>query len=61
MLGKGGQGAVWLARDQLLRRDVALKLLHHEAQRDPAMVAAFVREARLAARLEHQGIVPLHG
>ncbi len=52
---------MWLARDQLLRRDVALKLLHHEAQRDPAMVAAFVREARLTARLEHQGIVPLHG
>jgi tRNA A-37 threonylcarbamoyl transferase component Bud32 len=60
LLGKGGQGTVWRAYDKVLRREVALKKLHSEALEDPANVAAFLREARLTALLEHPGIVPLH-
>lgn len=59
-LGKGGQGVVWRARDGLLRREVALKLLRPDAAADPAVLGAFLREARLTAMLEHPGIVPLY-
>ncbi|MFZ5443102.1 MAG: serine/threonine-protein kinase [Myxococcota bacterium] len=60
VLGRGGQGVVWRAWDTVLRREVALKKLHPEALARPEVVAAFVREARLTARLEHPGIVALH-
>lgn len=60
LLGSGGQGAVWRAYDNVLRREVALKKLHSEALTDPSVVAAFLREARLTALLEHPGIVPIH-
>jgi hypothetical protein len=60
LLGRGGQGTVWRAYDNVLQREVALKKMHGAAASDPAVVAAFLREARLTARLEHPGIVPLH-
>lgn len=60
MLGKGGQGVVWRGRDEVLRREVALKQLRRELAGDDATLAAFLREARLTAMLEHPGIVPLH-
>jgi serine/threonine protein kinase len=59
-LGRGGQGVVWRATDQVLRREVALKVLRPEVAQDAAVIAAFLREARLTAMLEHPGIVPLH-
>lgn len=59
-LGKGGQGVVWRARDEVLRREVALKVLRPEVAEDAAALASFLREARLTALLEHPGIVPLH-
>jgi hypothetical protein len=58
-LGKGGQGTVWNAHDQLLRREVALKELN-DSRPNEAVEAAFLREARLTATLEHPGIVPVH-
>jgi len=60
LLGRGAQGTVWRAYDKVLRREVALKKLHGAALTDPTTVAAFLREARLTALLEHPGIVPLH-
>ncbi|MGV3622327.1 MAG: serine/threonine-protein kinase [Archangium sp.] len=60
LLGSGAQGSVWRAHDQVLRREVALKKMHADAQRDPGLVGMFLREARLTASLEHPGIVPLH-
>ncbi len=56
--GRGGFGAVWRAHDPRLGRDVAVKVLHRSE--DPAARARFLGEARLAAGLEHPGIVPVH-
>ena len=58
-LGRGGMGAVYLAEDRELDRLVAIKVLN-----TPDMTAdlrsRMVREARIIARLEHPGIVPVH-
>jgi len=65
LIGRGGMGAVYRARDLLLKRDVALKVLHvgadGEGQGDGGDLAArLTQEARTLARLEHPGIVPVH-
>ncbi|HVE77709.1 MAG TPA: serine/threonine-protein kinase [Gemmatimonadaceae bacterium] len=58
-IGRGGMGTVYRARDRELDRDVAFKVL-----RDPAPggdgAARMLREARVLARLEHPGLVPVH-
>jgi serine/threonine protein kinase len=56
-LGKGGMGAVYLARQEPLSRPVAIKVLHGTA--DEVVVARFQREARLIAQLQHPHIVGL--
>ena len=58
-LGEGGMGVVWLARDRLLDREVAIKVLRAETAEDPESARRFLQEARLAARLQHPGVVPL--
>ena len=59
-LGRGGMGAVFLARDVQLDRDVAIKiLLPHLAETADAR-ERFLREARMAAGLSHPNIVPIH-
>jgi eukaryotic-like serine/threonine-protein kinase len=55
-LGAGGFGTVWLARDERLDRDVAVKVL----PRERIVGGRFEREARAAARLSHPGIVTLY-
>jgi serine/threonine protein kinase len=55
-LGTGGFASVWLARDERLERDVAVKLL----ARDRIVGGRFEREARATARLNHPGIVTLY-
>jgi serine/threonine protein kinase len=58
-IGQGGMGTVYRAHDRELDRDVALKVLH--ALPDGAQSSfRLAREARLIARLEHPGIVPVH-
>jgi eukaryotic-like serine/threonine-protein kinase len=59
MLGRGGMGDVVLARDKAIGRDVAVKQLRSE-RTGPESVARFLREARVQARLEHPGIVPVY-
>lgn len=61
LLGRGGMGAVYLARDAALERLVAVKVLPLEKGADAASRERFRREARTAARLTHPNIVPLHG
>ena len=60
LLGRGGMGAVYLAHDLALDRDVAIKVLPPEHGSTPLMRDRFRREARTAARLSHRHIVPLH-
>lgn len=58
-LGMGGMGAVWLVRDRMLDRDVALKVLLAE-HTGPDMRERFLREARTSARLEHPHIIDVY-
>jgi hypothetical protein len=60
LLGRGGMGAVYLARDQELDRLVALKVLPPGVGDSAESRARFRREAQLAAKLTHPNIVPLH-
>jgi len=61
LLGKGGMGEVYRARDTLLGRDVAIKALPVEFSADPERLARFDREARLLASLSHPNIAGIHG
>jgi serine/threonine protein kinase len=56
-LGDGGMGAVFKAADQVLRRFVAVKLLHKTTAMNPAAVERFVREARSSAAIGHPNII----
>jgi predicted Ser/Thr protein kinase len=60
LLGQGGMGAVYKARQLKLDRVVAVKLLPPEWGRDPAFAERFAREARALARLSHPNIVAVH-
>ena len=60
VLGRGATGTVYLARDEALDRHVALKLLAPDLARDPRFRERFLRESRIAAGLEHPGIVPIY-
>ncbi len=57
LIGAGGMGAVYKARQPKLDRFVALKILAHDLAVDPAFTERFNREARVLARLNHQNIV----
>ena len=57
LLGTGGMASVWVADDARTGREVALKILSDSLALDPAFVARFQREARLAAGLSHPNVV----
>jgi len=58
-LGSGGMGSVYLAHDQELDREVAIKILRETDLTDDTK-RRMLREAQIIARLEHPGIVPVH-
>jgi len=60
LLGHGGMGAVYKARQTKLDRLVAVKIIRPETTGDPAFAERFMREARTLARLNHSGIVAVH-
>ncbi|WP_231936426.1 serine/threonine-protein kinase [Bythopirellula polymerisocia] len=60
LLGRGGMGAVYKARQPGLDRIVAVKILSPEFGADPAFAERFAREARAMARLSHPNIVAIH-
>ncbi len=61
LLGRGGMGEVYRARDTRLDRDVALKVLPADLASDPDRLGRFEREARLLASLQHQNIASIYG
>src|SRR5439155_11691939 len=60
LLGQGGMGVVYKARQPQLDRLVALKILPPAASRDPSFAERFTREARALARLNHPNIVSVY-
>jgi len=61
MIGRGGMGEVYRARDTKLGREVALKVLPSDLAGDTERLARFDREARLLASLQHQNIASIYG
>jgi hypothetical protein len=61
LLGRGGMGEVWRARDTTLRREVALKVLPASMAQDAHRLARFRREAQLLASLNHPHIGSIYG
>jgi tetratricopeptide (TPR) repeat protein len=60
LLGAGGMGEIYLARDLRLARQVALKLLPSDVTRDKARVSRFVKEARAVSSLNHPNIITIY-
>jgi Tol biopolymer transport system component len=60
LLGKGGMGEVYRARDLKLKREVAIKILPEEFSRDADRLSRFQREAEVLASLNHPNIAGIH-
>ena len=60
LLGKGGMGEVYRARDSKLKRDVALKIIPEEFSRDESRNSRFAREAEVLASLNHANIAAIY-
>ena len=61
LLGKGGMGEVWRARDTKLGREVAIRTLPEEFAKYADRLARFEREAKLLVSLNHPNIAAIHG
>jgi tetratricopeptide (TPR) repeat protein len=59
-IGRGGMGVVYRARDCVLERDVAFKVLPDHLRRSPSALQHFLREAKAAAQLNHANIVTVY-
>jgi len=60
LIGAGGMGEVYRARDTKLGRDVAIKVLSEDFAKDPERLARFEREAQMLAALDHPNIAALY-
>jgi hypothetical protein len=60
LIGQGGMGRVYLARDSRLDRRVALKILSPERVGNPRAIARFQREAKVGAQLQHENLVRIY-
>lgn len=60
LLGRGGMGAVYKAMDTALERLVAIKVLPVELAFNDTLINRFQREARMVAKLDHPGIIPIY-
>ena len=59
-LGRGGFGIVYKAKDTVLNRLVAVKVLHPNLVNDPTFLVRFKQEAQIAAQLDHPNLVPVY-
>lgn len=59
-IARGGMGAVLLAHDQRLGRELAVKVLLADHLGNPELVLRFMEEARIAGQLQHPGVAPVH-
>ena len=59
-IARGGMGEVWVARDRVLNRDVAVKILRDDLKDRSFVASRFIEEARITGKLEHPGIPPIH-
>jgi len=57
----GGLGAVYVAHDEELHREVALKEIRDQHAHDPDSRSRFLQEAEITGRLEHPGVIPVYG
>ena len=60
MLGEGGMGAVYKARDRELTRTVALKVIRPDLVRNPAIVERFKQELRLSHQVTHKNVIRIY-
>ena len=60
MIGTGGMADVYIAQDQRLSREVAVKILRSDLAKDPTFVSRFRKEAKAAAGLNHPGVVAVY-
>src|SRR5262245_35949117 len=60
LIARGGMGEVYLAKDAVLGRDLALKILRQDLTRDPARLERFVLEARAASALNHPHLIAIY-
>jgi serine/threonine protein kinase len=60
LLGRGGMAVVFLARDLVLEREVAIKVLPPDMSHDSKLIPRFQQEAKTAARLDHPNIIPIY-
>jgi Serine/threonine protein kinase len=57
LLAEGGMASVYLAHDNVLEREVAIKVIHSHLAKDKSFVDKFRREAKVAAKLSHPNLV----
>ncbi len=60
LLGEGGFGAVYKARDRVLERTVALKMIHPALAANPEIMERFKREILLASKITHKNVIRIH-
>ncbi|HEX7070065.1 MAG TPA: serine/threonine protein kinase, partial [Rhodothermales bacterium] len=60
VIGEGGMGTVYHARDSVIGRDVAIKVIQERALNVPEVRERFLREAQAAGRLAHENVMVIH-
>ena len=60
VLGFGGMGTIFKAKDTLFYRNLALKIMRSDLKNDAKSIESFIREARITAQIDHPNIIPVY-